>query len=360
MHSRTFRILIVEDDPVQTKLAMAVLAGHGFHEIATATTAVDGFARAAAADLVLLDVQLPDGSGIDVLRRLRERSSRPAVVIITAHSAEAVAIEALRLGADDYVAKDAGFIDLLPNVVERVRRTLGLRDALEAAEQEVVTAERRSAVGEMTVALHHEINNPLMAALTEVTLLREEVGLPPTLARGLDVIRTALERIRDVVKRAGEADGARRTDYLAGELRMTDLSASAPTPGMNGRAALVVPDDALRRVMTVLLRRAGFEPEPFAEWADFALRLDRPPAPSVVIIAGIDPPAGAPIGAPGTARDRPWRLVVAARPGADGPLARRADLVLPIPFDPATFGPQVVALLPQRGSGPDGLLRTTR
>ncbi|HET7041461.1 MAG TPA: response regulator, partial [Gemmatimonadales bacterium] len=165
MPRRAFRILIVEDDPVQARLATAVLAGHGFREIQSVATAAEALARAPVSDIVLLDVQLPDGSGLDVLRRLRERSSRPAVVIVTAHGAEHVAIEALRLGADDYVSKDSGFIDLLPGVVERVRRSVGLRDALETAEGEVVAAERRAAVGEMTVALHHEINNPLMAAL---------------------------------------------------------------------------------------------------------------------------------------------------------------------------------------------------
>ena len=344
MPKRAFRILIVEDDPVQAKLAAAVLGGHGFRDIQTVGTAAEGIARAPAADIVLLDVQLPDGSGLDVLRRLRERSSRPAVVIVTAHGAEHIAIEALRLGADDYVSKDAGFIDLLPGVVERVRRSVGLRAALETAEQEVVEAERRSAVGEMTVALHHEINNPLMAALTEITLLREEGPHPPAVARGLEVIQAALERIRDAVKRAGEADASRRTDYLAGDLQMTDLGAPALEPGLHGRAVLAAADPPLRRVMTVLLRRSGFDTEPFDSWTDLAARLARPPAPSVVLLAGITPPAGEEGVVTGGPLRRPWALVVAALPNAAGAVGATSDLVLPIPFDPATFGAQVVAV----------------
>lgn len=351
MSKRAFRILIVEDDPVQAKLAVALLGGHGFSEITTAATAAEGIALAPAADLVLLDVQLPDGSGLDVLRRLRERSSRPAVVIVTGHGAEQVAIEALRLGADDYISKDAGFIDVLPGVVERVRRSVGLREALETAEQEVVEAERRSAVGEMTVTLHHEINNPLMAALTEITLLREDGPHSPAIHSGLDVIQAALERIRAAVKRAGEADGARRIDYLAGDLKMIDLEAPAVPPGMQGRALLTAADPPLRRVMTVLLRRAGFDPEPFDTWSDLAARLARPPAPTVVVIAGIATPSDTAIRTACGAPHRPWALVVAATANAAGALGGAADLLLPIPFDPATFAGQVVSAVEARRGG---------
>lgn len=351
MPKRAFRILIVEDDPVQAKLAAAVLGGHGFRDIRTAATAAEAIAQAPAADILLLDVQLPDGSGLDVLRRIRERSSRPAVVIVTAHGAEHIAIEALRLGADDYVSKDTGFIDLLPGVVERVRRSVGLRQALETAEQEVVEAERRSAVGEMTVALHHEINNPLMAALTEVTLLREEGPLPPEIARGLGVIQTALERIRDTVKRAGAADGARRTDYLAGDLQMTDLGGPALQPGLHGRAVLAAADPPLRRVMTVLLRRGGFDVEVFEGWNEVTIRLAASPAPSVVLLAGITPPPGEAATVTGGPLQRRWALVVVAAPHAEGGLGPLCDLLLPIPFDPATFAAQVVAVMETRRVG---------
>ena len=350
MPKRAFRILIVEDDPVQAKLASAVLGGHGFRDIKVSGTAAEGIAHAVHADIVLLDVQLPDGSGLDVLRRLRERSSRPAVVIVTAHGAEHIAIEALRLGADDYVSKDAGFIDLLPGVVERVRRSVGLREALEHAEQEVVEAERRSAVGEMTVALHHEINNPLMAALTEVTLLREEGGLAAGVSRGLAVIQSALERIRDVVKRAGEADASNRTDYLAGDLKMIDLGARALESGLQGRAVLAVGDPPLRRVMTVLLRRAGFDPESFGSWGEVTARLAQPPAPSAVILAGIVPAPGEEVAVTGGPLRRSWALVGAAAPNAAGSLGAACDLVLPIPFDPATFAAQVVLVTEARRS----------
>lgn len=327
------------------------LEANGFVVPALVETAAEALALASEYDLVLLDVQLPDGNGLDVLRKLRERSTRPAVVIVTGYGAETIAVEALRLGADDYVSKDAGFIDLLPTVVERVRRSIALRDALETSEQDVVDAERRSAVGEMTVALHHELNNPLMAALTEATLLEEETTLSPTVRAGLVVIRTALERIKATVKRAGEADGARNTDYLAGPLKMTDLEGTPAIRGFRGRALVAAADMPLRRVLSVLLRRAGFEPESFESLDDVAARLTEAPTPTVVVVAGIPLGARDSLGVSRPDGFRSWRLVVVAAPQAGGTLAEYAELVVTLPFDPATFASQVVKVMESRRVG---------
>ena len=347
---RTLRILLVEDDPLQAKLARVALEVAGFSAPTLVGTAAEALARAPDHDLVLLDVQLPDGDGLEVLRQLRERSSRPAVVIVTGHGGERTAAHALRLGADDYISKDVGFTDILPTVVERVRRSLALRDALESSERDVVEAERRSAVGEMTVALHHELNNPLMAALTEAALLLDEPGLSPAAREGIVRIRTALERIKDVVKRAGAADGARSTDYLAGSLKMADLAVGGVMRGVRGRALVGAGEGSLRRLISVLLRRVGFEPEAFDTLEEVVARLTNGPPPAVVVLAGFgqaDVPSAAPI----VRADRSWRVVVLATPGALDEREQACDLKLPLPFDPATFAPQVVTVVEERGGG---------
>jgi DNA-binding response OmpR family regulator len=347
--SHAFRILVVDDDEAHARLTRTVLQAARFTEVAVVGTAADALRAAPDADLVLLDVQLPDGNGIEVLRRLRERSARPAVVIVTAHGAEAVAAEALRLGADDYMTKKASFTTLLPSVVEHVRRTVALRDELEAAEREVVDAERRTAVGEMTVALHHELNNPLMAALTETALLLEEGDLSPSAVRGLGVIKVALERIRTAVQRAGEVDAAKHVEYIAGSLRMIDLDAPAVSPGLLGRALIVAEDAPLRRLLSVLLRRPGFETESFHSLDEIVARLTVDPVPTVVVVAGISSGDTDPLGVTAPTARRSWALVTLAAPGTvPGALARVSDLALTLPFDPATFGAQVVAATAER------------
>src|SRR5690606_31520392 len=130
------------------------------------------------------------------LRSLRIRPSSPGLVMITAHGNEALAAEALRRGADDYLVKDGSLPHLLAEVLERVRRERAIRLALQDAEEELVKAERLAAVGQLNVTLHHEINNPLMAASAEVNLLLN--GPDPLSAaqrESAEAVREALARI---------------------------------------------------------------------------------------------------------------------------------------------------------------------
>lgn len=344
MLKREFRILLVDDDPLQVKLATAALVASGFGVPTVVGTAADATTQAPLHDLVLLDIQLPDGNGLDVLRMLRSHSTRPAVVIVTGHGAEVIAAEALRLGADDYLSKDAGFMELLPTVVERVRRSIALRDTLESTERDVVEAERRTAVGEMTVALHHEVNNPLMAALTEASLLAAEPDLSQSMRRGLEVIKESLERIRVAVKRAGESDAARNVDYLAGSIKMADLGGDALMRGVRGRVMVVAKDASLRRVIAVLLRRIGFEPESVDALEEAASRLMNGPPPSLVVLAGFGR-GDALNGSIVLRGDRPWKVVVLAVPGSVDPRECSCDLMMPLPFDPATFGAQMMEVV---------------
>ena len=118
-----------------------------------------------------------------MLDAIRARPHPPAVVMITAHGNESLAATALRRGADDYLAKDASLAEMLPQVLERVRRARELRKALAASERDLLRAERLAAIGEMTVTLHHEINNPLMSAFADVELLLADPAMPESKRR---------------------------------------------------------------------------------------------------------------------------------------------------------------------------------
>lgn len=102
------RILLIEDEPQIRKLLRMTLQAHGY-EVQESVTGEDGLLQAAAGhpDLVLLDLGLPDGPGLDVLKRLREWSPMP-VIVLTAKDGEEDKIEALDSGADDYVTKPFG------------------------------------------------------------------------------------------------------------------------------------------------------------------------------------------------------------------------------------------------------------
>jgi len=221
------RVLIVEDDAAQARLVQALVAHAGLATVGTAPSAPDALELAPEADLILLDYRLAgDRTGLDVLREIRRRGLQALVVMMTGHGSERVAAEALQLGANDYIIKDEAFAQLLPEVLARVMRVREIERALADAQQSLIRAERRAAIGEIVVALSHEINNPLMALRAQLDLLRlDEAALPPGGKLALTQAGQQFARIAELLKRLRGLDHEATTTYVAGT-RMTDLAAA--------------------------------------------------------------------------------------------------------------------------------------
>jgi two-component system KDP operon response regulator KdpE len=116
------RILVVEDEPAFAELIALWLERHGWQP----TIAPDGAHairtfEAAPPDLVILDLGLPRVDGWHVIRRIRESSSVP-IIIVTALGAEADKVRGLASGADDYVTKPLSFPELVARVAAALRR----------------------------------------------------------------------------------------------------------------------------------------------------------------------------------------------------------------------------------------------
>ncbi len=334
------RILIADDDPAVVRLMSLALTQNGFPPPREASTGAAALEGAAQADILLLDYQLPDLSGTQVLEQLQHTPDPPSVVVVTAHGGEQVAAEALRLGADDYLAKDAALVELLPEVVERVRRTRALRSALVDAERELLLAARREAIGEMTVTLHHEINNPLMTAFAEVSILLADEELNAQQRHGIEELKGALDRIRDILRQAGELQAARAVEYVKG-VSMMDLSALPEPTGVHGQALVYLESPSLARVTELLLQRAGYE----VERVDSAKQLEALAASGqaeVVVVADTTRNEGPAWLGPKEARD--YRVVVLTADDGTEARAAGADAIFPLPFDPAVFVERLAAL----------------
>ncbi len=217
-------VLIVEDDPAQARLVQLLVAGAGLGCLGVARDAASALAQAARADILLVDYRLEgEATGLDVLRDVRRRGLPATVIMMPGHGSERVAVEALRLGASDYIIKDENFAELLPGVLARVAHLREMERALAAAQESLIRAERRAAIGEIVVALSHEINNPLMALTAELDLLRLDASrLPSAGAASLARAREQLARIAALLKRLREVDLEAPTTYVGGT-RMTDL-----------------------------------------------------------------------------------------------------------------------------------------
>jgi DNA-binding response OmpR family regulator len=343
------RILIVDDDHTIARLVMHVVRSLGFGPATHVTTGREGLEAMEEADIVLLDHQLPDANGLDVLETVRARPHPPAVIVITAHGNESLAAAALRLGADDYLAKDHSLLEMLPQVLERVRRNRELRKALAAAEQDLVRAERRAAAGELTVTLHHNINNPLMSASADLELLLADPDMPlAQRQQTLRAIQTALRRIRDLVRQVGDLRDVRTKPYLPG-VRMVDLEtagqSAVPSVEPHGTALVLVAEEDLARVVDLLLRHAGFTVERCRAVDDLRQATGRLGVALVVVLGGTDAAGAHPLGGFDPPHPRAWRLV--ALVAGDGTAARAAgaDRVVELPFDPGSFTAEMIRLV---------------
>lgn len=153
-------VLVIDDEPQMRRFLRAALESHQYRLVEAATSR-EGLAQATGRnpDVILLDLGLPDGDGIDLTRRVREWSSTP-IIVISARGKEQDKIAALDAGADDYLTKPFGVGELLAR----------LRVALRHAARVGASSEPVLAVGDLKVDL----------ARRQVLLAGEEVHLTPT------------------------------------------------------------------------------------------------------------------------------------------------------------------------------------
>ena len=216
-------ILLIEDEEAISEPLAAALGREGFDPV-VAGTAAEGMEvfEKRAPDLVLLDVMLPDGDGRDILRRIRETSRTP-VVMLTARGEETDRVLGLELGADDYVTKPFSAAELAARVRAVLRRAGGeapetAGTVLEAGDVrmnlETHTAERAGEPLDLTVKefellrvlleragklvrrdqLVHEVWDPAWFGSTKtldvhVSALRKKLGDDPAAPRYIHTVR---------------------------------------------------------------------------------------------------------------------------------------------------------------------------
>ncbi len=124
MTAHKTRVLIVDDEPQILRFLRTTLGANGF-EVIEAANAAEALRRAAAdaPDVVVLDLGLPDMDGKDVIKKLREWSEVP-IVVLSARAREPEKIEALDAGADDYVNKPFGIGELMARLRAALRHKL--------------------------------------------------------------------------------------------------------------------------------------------------------------------------------------------------------------------------------------------
>jgi two-component system, OmpR family, alkaline phosphatase synthesis response regulator PhoP len=200
------RILVVEDE---RDLALGIRANLEIegYEVAVAPTgeaALEEIARASP-DVIILDLMLPGMSGYDVLARLRQQGSDVLVLILSARGEEIDKVRGFRTGADDYVSKPFGVMELIARIHALLRRRLPAGPAFASAPK----------IGDAMIDVSRRA---LIRDGVEIALTPKELELLLALCRKPDRIVTRQDLLREVWGYAGDVT-SRTVDVHIAELR---------------------------------------------------------------------------------------------------------------------------------------------
>lgn len=264
------RILVVNADGEASRritLALSAVRVTAFQkaEIVSAATLSGALTTLKECDatLILVSLALPDSKGLDTLRALRAKCvGAPIIVLVPAdgHSAGAAALGA---GAQDYLYETETRSDVLErSIIRAVERR--------KVEQQYADSGWRSGIGQTTMSLRHEINNPLASLILNLEMLKE--GGHDDADELLEGIEIAARRIAAVVRRLEGLKTPQRIPAIGGEA-MVDLSGDEGSPRaadrqsagpgggaapMEGKTILLVDDEeSVRAIVTKILTRHG-------------------------------------------------------------------------------------------------------
>ena len=221
------RVLLADDHEYMRLLVGEVLRplGHEVQCVPDGTAAWTAWEQSRP-DIALLDWQMPGLDGIDVTRRIRAAEGRrhdTFVIVVTAHDPGDGLATVLDAGADDYLTKPLTPTELRARLAIATRRIAQER-ARREAEEALARARWLAGIGETTLALQHEINNPLAALLGNTALIEARVIKPEEYEETIAVIAEQARRIAAVVRRLASLRDPQSVEYRAGGARMLDLS----------------------------------------------------------------------------------------------------------------------------------------
>jgi FixJ family two-component response regulator len=201
-------ILYIEDDSGQARLLQKRLARAGY-TVRLAANGPEGIAffDQQVFDILIVDYRIPGLSGLDVIKRLVEKGCLPPTVMVTGAGDERTAVEAMKLGASDYLVKDPDgvYLELLPVIIQRLLEQKRLADAKKEAENALLQSYAHL---EQQVAKRTEELTQANQALESEILERK---------RAEELLREAHDNLEDLV--------AQRTGELVDKtVRLTELN----------------------------------------------------------------------------------------------------------------------------------------
>jgi DNA-binding NtrC family response regulator len=262
------RVLLVDDDPLVLAGFREILTREGY-DIAAVFSGREAIEKLETDDfdVVLTDLLMPRVSGLDVLRSARERRPDCVVIVVTGYASVRSAVEALRLGAHDYIIKPCDEQELLFRVKMGVER-VHLHRELRAKE---LDAEKMKAIAQTAVTVNDQINTPLNVILNSAEYIRLKAETPSAeVQQSLDFIGQEVNKIKTVIQKLAHIADPKIKEYSGGAIYMVDVEASGQKPGTlhalaaDDRTRILVVDDEVFMVQTLtrILEAMGYDVMP--------------------------------------------------------------------------------------------------
>jgi DNA-binding response OmpR family regulator len=215
------KILVIDDLPENVFLLQDRLESEGY-EVITAYEGKSGLNKAISEqpDLILLDIMMPDITGLDVCKKLvsNEETAHIPIILVTAKIEAEDTKEGLEAGAFDYIKKPFNRIELLA----RVKSALKLSDA----RKQLIEAERSKLFAATVVTANHKIKQPLtLMSLSAAAIKREiskEIISTEAINKRLDYITTAIKEINNILNQLHTIKKPVLSDYVK-NIKMIDV-----------------------------------------------------------------------------------------------------------------------------------------
>ena len=207
---RPIQLLFVDDDTSYMAVAQHLLNRYQPERFTIlwrqdGPSAIELLERPHAIDLILIDYYIPEMDGLEVTRQIRKRQIEVPIIFLTTTRDFRIAVEAMKLGVEDYLVKDEAVDSVLPRTILNILDRVALKRRLaEQQRSELIARRRTEAIRELVVTICHEFNNPLAAIKLSNDILRrqnlppEEAAIVEQLGQDITAVEKEIIRLRDI------------------------------------------------------------------------------------------------------------------------------------------------------------------
>jgi len=240
--------LLVDDDPECREFLASVLESEAKSVVQAgdAESAIDTLKRQVF-DVVVTDKNLPQMDGISLIKFIRENYVSLPVILITGQGSVGSAVDAFKLGADDYLLKPLEDPEVLLRTVWRVVEQRRLEKENRMLQQKLLRAEKMESLGMLAAGVAHEINNPTGFIIGNLDLLKEDIKAVLELFNDLE----------DIFGELGSDDAAKRAGAMK---RLTGTRGSPVLKQLRKESVQMIEDalDGAQRIKRIVGSLRGF------------------------------------------------------------------------------------------------------